>query len=68
MNEIIGPLVEMPRKDDMAGLLAFTRMTGDSVKAVQAAPSALDYSRQVAPICPAGLEASYRAACITPSS
>ena len=26
VHEIIGPLVEMQRKDDMAGLLAFTRM------------------------------------------
>ena len=31
VHEIIGPLVEMQRKDDMAGLLAFTRMTGDLV-------------------------------------
>lgn len=33
VHEIIGPLVEMSRKGDMAGLLAFTRMTGDLVKA-----------------------------------
>jgi len=35
VHEIIGPLVEMQRKDDMAGLLAFTRMTGDLVKAMR---------------------------------
>ncbi|HEY4738590.1 MAG TPA: enoyl-CoA hydratase-related protein, partial [Xanthobacteraceae bacterium] len=29
VHEIIGPLVEMQRDGDMAGLLAFTRMTGD---------------------------------------
>ena len=28
----------MQRKDDMAGLLAFTRMTGDLVKAMRACP------------------------------
>jgi enoyl-CoA hydratase/carnithine racemase len=38
VHEIIGPLVEMKRKDDMAGLLAFTRMTGDMVKAMRACP------------------------------
>jgi enoyl-CoA hydratase/carnithine racemase len=38
VHEIIGPLVEMQRKDDMAGLLAFTRMTGDLVKAMRASP------------------------------
>jgi len=38
VHEIIGPLVEMKRKDDMAGLLAFTRMTGDLVKAMRACP------------------------------
>ena len=37
-DEIIGPLVEMQRKGDMAGLLAFTRMTGDLVKAMRACP------------------------------
>ena len=36
VHEIIGPLVEMQRKGDMAGLLAFTRMTGDLVKAMRA--------------------------------
>src|SRR5271166_4031628 len=34
VHEIIGPLVEMQRHDDMHGLLAFTRMTGDLVKAM----------------------------------
>jgi len=38
VHEIIGPLVEMQRKHDMAGLLAFTRMTGDLVKAMRACP------------------------------
>jgi enoyl-CoA hydratase/carnithine racemase len=38
VHEIIGPLVEMRRNDDMAGLLAFTRMTGDLVKAMRACP------------------------------
>jgi enoyl-CoA hydratase/carnithine racemase len=38
VHEIIGPLVEMQRKDDMGGLLAFTRMTGDLVKAMRACP------------------------------
>ncbi len=38
VHEIIGPLVEMQRKGDMAGLLAFTRMTGDLVKAMRACP------------------------------
>ena len=38
MHEIIGPLVEMQRKGDMAGLLAFTRMTGDLVEAMRACP------------------------------
>ena len=38
VREIIGPLVEMQRKDNMAGLLAFTRMTGDLVKAMRACP------------------------------
>ena len=34
VNEIIGPLTQL----DMAGLLAFTRMTGDVVKAMRACP------------------------------
>src|SRR6201993_2239453 len=38
VHEIIGPLVEMQRRDDMAGLLAFTRMTGDLVKAMRPCP------------------------------
>jgi enoyl-CoA hydratase/carnithine racemase len=38
VHEIIGPLVAMQRQDDMAGLLAFTRMTGDLVKAMRACP------------------------------
>src|SRR4051794_11961438 len=38
VHEIIGPLVEMQRKRDTAGLLAFTRMTGDLVKAMRACP------------------------------
>ena len=38
VHEIIGPLVEMQRRDDMNGLLAFTRMTGDLVKAMRACP------------------------------
>jgi len=38
VHEIIGPLVEMQRRGDMPGLLAFTRMTGDLVKAMRACP------------------------------
>jgi len=38
VHEIIGPLVQMQRAGDMAGLLAFTRMTGDLVKAMRACP------------------------------
>ena len=38
VHEIIRPLVEMQRSDDMPGLLAFTRMTGDLVKAMRACP------------------------------
>jgi enoyl-CoA hydratase/carnithine racemase len=38
VHEIIGPLVEMQRKGDMSGLLAFTRMTGDLVKAMRGCP------------------------------
>src|SRR5215472_2114828 len=38
VHDIIGPLVEMQRADDMAGLLAFTRMTGDVVKAMRTCP------------------------------
>ncbi len=38
VHDIIGPLVEMQRKGDMVGLIAFTRMTGDLVKAMRACP------------------------------
>jgi enoyl-CoA hydratase/carnithine racemase len=38
VHEIIGPLVEMQRAGDTAGLLAFTRMTGDLVKAMRGCP------------------------------
>jgi enoyl-CoA hydratase/carnithine racemase len=38
VHEIIGPLVRMQESGDMAGLLAFTRMTGDLVKAMRACP------------------------------
>jgi enoyl-CoA hydratase/carnithine racemase len=38
VHEIIGPLVELQRRGDMPGLLAFTRMTGDLVKAMRHCP------------------------------
>jgi enoyl-CoA hydratase/carnithine racemase len=38
VREIIGPLVEMREKGDTEGLLRFTRMTGDLVKAMRACP------------------------------
>ena len=38
VHEIIGPLVQMQESGDMGGLLAFTRMTGDLVKAMRACP------------------------------
>jgi enoyl-CoA hydratase/carnithine racemase len=38
VHEIIGPLVDMRRKQDKAGLLRFTQMTGDLVKAMRACP------------------------------
>ena len=38
VHEIIGPLVRLQEADDMGGLLAFTRMTGDLVKAMRACP------------------------------
>ena len=41
VHEIIGPLVEMQRKDEMPGLLEFTRMTGDLVKAMRACPQTI---------------------------
>ena len=37
VHDIIGPLVELQRADDMGSLLPFTRMTGDVVKAMRAA-------------------------------
>ncbi|MBM0206849.1 enoyl-CoA hydratase family protein, partial [Micromonospora sp. STR1s_5] len=38
VHEIIGPLVRMQEAGDMAGLLEFTRMTGDLVKAMRHCP------------------------------
>ena len=38
VHEIIGPLVRMQESGDVAGLLRFTRMTGDVVKAMRACP------------------------------
>jgi len=38
VHEIIGPLVRMQENGDMPGLLAFTRMTGDLVKAMRHCP------------------------------
>jgi enoyl-CoA hydratase/carnithine racemase len=38
VHDIIGPLVEMKRAGRMDELLAFTRMTGDLVKAMRACP------------------------------
>ena len=38
VHDIIGPLVEMQRAGDVSGLLAFTRMTGDLVKAMRHCP------------------------------
>jgi enoyl-CoA hydratase/carnithine racemase len=38
VHEIIGPLVRMQEADDMRGLLDFTRMTGDLVKAMRHCP------------------------------
>jgi len=38
VHEIIGPLVRMQEVGDMQGLLDFTRMTGDLVKAMRACP------------------------------
>jgi enoyl-CoA hydratase/carnithine racemase len=38
VHEIIGPLVKMQEAGDMGGLLAFTRMTGDLVKAMRNCP------------------------------
>ena len=38
VHEIIGPLVKMQEADDMQGLLNFTRMTGELVKAMRHCP------------------------------
>ncbi len=38
VHEIIGPLVQMQKQNDMVGLLAFTHMTGDLVKAMRNCP------------------------------
>ncbi|MBU6499238.1 MAG: enoyl-CoA hydratase family protein [Rhodospirillales bacterium] len=38
VHDIIGPLVRMQEAQDMQGLLDFTRMTGDVVKAMRACP------------------------------
>ena len=38
VHEIIGPLVEMKEKSDDAGLLKFTRMTGELVKVMRTCP------------------------------
>lgn len=38
VHDIIGPLVEMKRAGDADGLLKFTQMTGDLVKAMRACP------------------------------
>jgi enoyl-CoA hydratase/carnithine racemase len=38
VHEIIGPLVRMQEADDMSGLLRFTRMTGELVKAMRHCP------------------------------
>lgn len=41
VHEIIGPLVRMQEAGDMQGLLDFTRMTGDLVKAMRACPQVI---------------------------
>jgi enoyl-CoA hydratase/carnithine racemase len=41
VHEIIGPLVRMQEAGDMQGLLDFTRMTGDLVKAMRACPQTI---------------------------
>jgi len=41
VHEIIGPLVAMQKAGDTSGLLAFTRMTGDLVKAMRACPQTI---------------------------
>jgi enoyl-CoA hydratase/carnithine racemase len=41
VHEIIGPLVRLQEADDMPGLLGFTRMTGELVKAMRACPQVI---------------------------
>ena len=41
VHEIIGPLVRMQEAGDMQGLLDFTHMTGDLVKAMRACPQVI---------------------------
>src|SRR5476651_1848755 len=41
VHEIIGPLVRMQEAGDMQGLLAFTRMTGDVVRAMRVCPQVI---------------------------
>jgi enoyl-CoA hydratase/carnithine racemase len=41
VHEIIGPLVHMQEAGDMQGLLGFTRMTGELVKAMRACPQVI---------------------------
>jgi enoyl-CoA hydratase/carnithine racemase len=41
VHEIIGPLIALQDAGDMAGLLAFTRLTGDLVKAMRACPQVI---------------------------
>ena len=41
VHEIIGPLVALQKADDMGGLLEFTRMTGDLVKAMRSCPQTI---------------------------
>jgi enoyl-CoA hydratase/carnithine racemase len=41
VHEIIGPLVAMQERGEVGGLLDFTRMTGDVVKAMRACPQAI---------------------------
>jgi enoyl-CoA hydratase/carnithine racemase len=41
VHEIIGPLVRMQEADDMQGLLQFTHMTGELVRAMRACPQVI---------------------------
>ncbi len=41
VHEIIGPLVRMQEANDMQGLLGFTHMTGDLVRAMRACPQVI---------------------------